>query len=102
MQTYAEKETISEQDVIMQGTVKSLQESTVELVGINSIVCAQGETISRIQGKINEAEVTLKRASRKLTHLLRKTKRKRMVSFCLLCLTTLGIFTLGAYTYKYA
>ncbi|KAI5189228.1 hypothetical protein NEMIN01_0394 [Nematocida minor] len=101
MQKYLEKEETVEHEILLQGTIKSIKDATLELSEINTVVSAQGEIIKKIQNKINETEITLRRASKKLSRLLRRSKNRRIVSFCLLCLTTIGILILCMYTYKY-
>ncbi|KAI5129796.1 hypothetical protein NEPAR06_0119 [Nematocida parisii] len=100
-QTYLEKEEKVEHDILLHGSIKSLKEATVELSEINSVVSAQGEILAKIQRKINQTEVTLKKASKKLSVLIRRSKNKKAFSFCLLCLTTISLFSLCVYTYKY-
>lgn len=101
MQKYVEREKTEEHQILLEGTVKSIREATVELSQINQVVAQQGEILNRIQRKIKETEITLRKASKKLSVLLRKSKNRKVFSLCLLTLTTFTVFTLGVYTYKY-
>lgn len=101
MQKYMHREETVEHDILLHGTIKSINAATLELSEINTVVSTQGEIISKIQKKINETELTLKRASRKLSVLLRKSKNRKLFSLCLLVITTGSAIGLCLYTYKY-
>ncbi|EHY64589.1 hypothetical protein NERG_02399 [Nematocida ausubeli] len=100
MQKYLEKEELVEHEILLHGTAKSLNDATLQLSEINSVVTAQGEVLAKIQRKINQTEAMLKKASKKLSLLLQKSKKRRVFSFCLLCLTTLVVFSMFVYAYK--
>lgn len=83
-----------EKESILQGTAKALREATSEVSSISSIVYAQGEAIQRIEQKIFSAESTLRRASRNLTKLIRKSKKRKALSVCLLVFVTVCTISL--------
>lgn len=101
MQKYLEKEDRLENEILLSGTLRSIDSATLELSEINSVVLSQGEIIRKIQEKINQTEITLKRASKKLSVLLRRSKNRKLLSVCLLFLTTASVLTLCIYTYKH-
>ena len=94
LQQILEREEVVEHEILLQGTIKSIREASIEVSGIVSVVHAQGELIGQVQRKITDAESTLKRASKKLSGLVRKSKKRRILSFCLLLLTALTALTL--------
>ncbi|KAI5181933.1 hypothetical protein NEOKW01_2083 [Nematocida sp. AWRm80] len=94
LQKVLEKEEVVEHEILLQGTIKSIREASLEVSTITSVVHAQGELIDKIQGKITNAENTLRTASKKLTGLVRRSRKRRIASICLLSLATLVVMTL--------
>lgn len=93
-QLLLQKEKEEEDKILLEGTVRAIREATLEVSSISSIVNAQGEVIDKIERKISSAESTLKRASRNLTLLIRKSKKRKALSLCLLVLVTACVLTL--------
>ncbi|KAI5184977.1 hypothetical protein NEHOM01_0528 [Nematocida homosporus] len=93
-QTLLRRDEVEEHEILLQGTIRAIREATVEVSSVSAVVHAQGEVIDKIERKISNAEGTLKRASRKLTALVRQSKKRRAVSICLLAMTTLCLVCL--------
>ncbi|KAI5189588.1 hypothetical protein NECID01_0611 [Nematocida sp. AWRm77] len=88
-----QEETI-EHEILLQGTIKALKEATVEVSSVQAIVGAQGELIEKIQQKVLDAENTLKKASKVLTHLMQRSRKRKAISFCLLAVVTTCVLSL--------
>ncbi|OAG31944.1 hypothetical protein NEDG_00419 [Nematocida displodere] len=94
MQKLIQKEEREEHEILLQGTVRAIKEARLEVCSVTAVVQEQGELIEGIDRKITEAENILRRSSRKLSGLIRTARKRRIVSVCLLALTTLSILAL--------
>jgi len=97
-QTLLRKEEVVEHEILLQGTIRAIREATVEMASVGAVVGAQGEVIQKIQRKITEAEQTLKRASKSLTQLVRKSKKRKIAALFLLSVASASMLTVYAYT----
>lgn len=90
------EEETKQEEMFLSGTVRALKEARIEMATVSSVVHAQGEVLARVQQRISQAELTLKRASKSLSRLLTRSKRRKILSVLLLSVCALAFILLAA------